>query len=86
MMSSHRFVSNQNFLTPLFDEKGNPTGPKIYENLVRECYLISRYINTPYNDLLDVTPAERLLLLKNIADEAKRNQEKYEQQLAEMQH
>ena len=81
---SHRFVSNQNFLTPLYDEEGNPTGPKIYEELVRECYLISKYINTSYNEVLDTTYAERMMLLRNISDEAKRNREKYEQEMAEL--
>ena len=83
-ISSHRFVSNQNFLTPLYDEEGNPTGPKIYEELVRECYLISKYINTSYNEVLDTTYAERMMLLRNISDEAKRSREKYEQEVAEL--
>ena len=59
-------------------------GPKIYEELVRECYLISRYINTSYSDLLDTTPSERLLLLRNISEEAKNNQKKYEQDMANL--
>lgn len=59
-------------------------GPKIYEELVRECYLISRYINTSYNDLLDTTPSERLLLLRNISEEAQNNQKRYEQDIANM--
>lgn len=74
-----RFASNQNFLTPLYDEQGNPTGPKIYENLVNQCYIISRYINTPYNAVLDITPSERSLILKNINDETNRNKERLEQ-------
>ena len=80
----HRFASNQNFLTPLYDENGNPTGPKIYEELNRECYLISKYINTSYNEVLDIAYAERMMLLKNISDEAKRNKEKYDQEMAEL--
>lgn len=84
--SSHRFASNQNFLTPLFDEKGNATGPKIYEEIVRECYYISKFINTSFNELLDVTPADRALLLKNISIEAKKSAEQREKAMESIQH
>lgn len=83
---SHRFASNQNFLTPLFDENGKALGPKIYEDLVTECYYISKYIHTSFNELLDVTPADRALLLKNISAEAKKNQEQYEKAMENIQH
>ena len=74
-----RFALNQNFLTPQLTEDGKPYGPKRYEELVRECYLISKHINTPYNEILDITPAERGMLMKNIYDDVKRQNDKLEE-------
>ena len=78
-----RFASNQNFLTPTLTSDGKPYGPQRYEEIVKECYLISRYIHTSYNDLLDVTPTERMLLLKNISNEIKKQNERIEEMKAQ---
>ena len=78
-----RFASNQSFLTPQLTEDGRPYGPIRYEEIVKECYLISRHINTSYNEILDISPIERHMLLKNIAEELKRQNEKLEQIKAE---
>ena len=49
---------------------GQPYGPIKYKELVRECYIISRNINTSYTDLMDVTPLERQYMLEFIKEES----------------
>ena len=49
---------------------GQPYGPVKYKELVRECYIISRNINTSYTDLMDVTPLERQYMLEFIKEES----------------
>ena len=73
-----RFASNQSFLTPLLTEDGRPYGPIRYEQIVKECYLISKHINTSYGEVLDITPMERQMLLKDIADDLKKQNEQIE--------
>jgi hypothetical protein len=65
----HFFASGQSFLDPLTTEDGKPYGPVRYKEIVKECYLISKNINTSYTDILDITPIERTYLLQFIADE-----------------
>ena len=78
-MSLHRFALHQNFLDPLWvkDKNGNkvPYGPIRYNEIVKECYLISKCIHTSYLDLMEVTPHERELFISYIADEAEKNKE-----------
>lgn len=52
-----------------------PLGVIKYENLVKECYLISSNINTSYTDLLDVSIREKDLLVNLILDKFKREKE-----------
>ena len=49
---------------------GQPYAPIRYKEIVRECYVISRNINTSYTDLLDITPSEREYLLEFIKEES----------------
>ena len=52
-----------------------PLGVVKYENLVKECYLISSNINTSYTDLLDISIREKDLLVNLILDKFKREKE-----------
>ena len=74
-ITTRPFVSPPNFLGPLFDENGEPTGPVEYENLVKERYLISKRLHTSYTDTGDISVHERKLLLKYISDEINKEKE-----------
>lgn len=78
-----RFGSHQNFLDPQFDENGDPYGPIRFRELAKECYLISKNMNTSYSDILLITPTERKYLIKFLIDEAKQQQEMIEKRRAE---
>lgn len=64
-----RFASNQNFLIPQLTEDGKPYGPKRYGEIAKECYLISKHTHTSYNEVLEISPMERQIILKNITDD-----------------
>ena len=69
------------------DPQTNPDGtayaPVRYEEIVRECYVISKHINTSYTDVLKITPAERNMMLNFLLEEAKRREEMIAKQEAE---
>lgn len=48
---------------------GKPYAPIRFKEIVKERYLISKTINTSYNDLGEITPAERRYLLEFIQEE-----------------
>jgi hypothetical protein len=73
----------QSFLDPLKTDDGKPYGPTRYKEIVKECYVISKNINTSYDDVLNMTPTERLDILQFIADDIKRSNEAIEQMKAE---
>lgn len=52
-----------------------PYAPIRYKELVKECYLISKNINTSYTDVLNITPTERTYLLEFLIAEAKQREE-----------
>ena len=52
-----------------------PYGPERYNQIVQECYLISKSIHTSYKDLMDITPHERSIFLKNMKDEYEKSKE-----------
>ena len=64
-----------NFLDPQTTNNGKPYGPIKFKQLVKECYVLAKNINTPYTELLDITPAEKNELLNLIIEENKRNEE-----------
>ena len=70
-------------MDPQTNEDGSPYGPVRYEEIVRECYLISKNINTSYVDVLKITPAERNMMLNFLLEEAKRREEILAKQEAE---
>lgn len=59
---------------------GKPYGPIRYKEIVRERYLISKNMNTSYNEIGKITPVERDYLIEFISDEIKRSNEIVEQQ------
>lgn len=48
------------------------------KQIIKECYLIAKNCNTPYTDLLDITPTEKTELLKLISEEAEKTVEAME--------
>lgn len=71
------------FLDPQLtkDKNGNdvPYAPKRFKEIIQERYIISKMINTSYNDIGRITPQERKCLIEFIIDE----QEKRKQALKE---
>ena len=51
-------------MDPAMTEDGKPYGPFRYKEIVKERYIISKYCNTSYTDLANVTPTERNYLLE----------------------
>ena len=54
---------------------GRPYAPVRYEQLVEECYMISKRIHTSYNDLKKISPLERMYLLEFIKRDIERENE-----------
>lgn len=77
------FASHLNFLDPQFDDEGRPYGPIRYKEIVKECYLISKNINTSYTDLMNITPTERSYMLEFLIDEAKQREALIQKRKAE---
>lgn len=55
-----------------------PYGVYRFNQIVEECYYISKYMHTSYLDLMSVSVGEKNQLLNLINDENKRNQEELE--------
>lgn len=62
---------------------GRPFGPIRYKEIVKECYLISKNINTSYTDLLNITPVERNYMLQFLVEEAKEREDMLNKRRAE---
>jgi hypothetical protein len=60
-------------------DKGKPYGPWRYKNIVKECYIITKNTNTPYSDILNMTPTERELIIEFLSEDFKKQQENIEQ-------
>lgn len=71
-------------MDPPLTSDGRPYGPVRYEQIVEECYTISKRVNTSYLDLMKVTPLERTYLLKFIKRDIERENEIYEKQRQEL--
>ena len=61
-------------------ESGKDSYDVTFENLVNERYLISKYSNTSYNELGEITPRERKLIVSYIENELKLQKEAIEKQ------
>ena len=94
MKLSLTFVLNQGFLDPNTIKVKNADGveeevlyaPKRYKDIVTECYLLSKNLNTSYMDVMKLTPLERnylLQLLKQDFDERKKLYDKEMQESRE---
>ena len=77
------FASHLNFLDPQKTEDGKPYGPLRFGELTKECYLISKNLNTSYVDVLKITPVERRYLINFLIQDAKRTQDIIEKNKAE---
>ena len=77
------FASHLNFLDPQTTINGEPYAPIRYKEIVKECYLISKNINTSYNELLEITPTERNYMLEFLLDEAKQREAVMQKRKAE---
>lgn len=75
------FASLPNSLDPQTTKDGTPYGPMRYKEIVKECYYISHNINTSYNEALKISPSERELLIKMIAEDIKKQKEQIEKNL-----
>lgn len=59
-------------MDPQLTKEGKPYGPARYKEIVTERYLISKNINTSYNDIGKMTPLERQYILELLVDEQRR--------------
>ncbi len=75
MKLSHPFASQVNFLDPLTTDDGKPYGPKRFREISKECYIISKNINTSYNDVLQITPVERKYIIDFLIEESRKTQD-----------
>lgn len=73
------FAQTVNFLDPVSTSDGKPYGPHRFKEITKERYLISKYCNTSYKDLDNVTPLEREYLLEFVYDELQKEHEAYEE-------
>lgn len=71
-------------MDPLWTFDGKPYGPVRYEQIVEECYVISKRIHTSYNDLKLISPLERTYLLQFIQRDIERENELREKKQAEL--
>lgn len=71
-------------MDPALTTDGKPYGPKRYESIVKERYLISKRLNTSYIDTANISPLERGYLIKWILEEIKAEQEAMAKQRAQM--
>ena len=79
----HRFASLLNSLhLPI--KNGDAYGPKLYKELVRECYIITKNTNTSYTDLMNITPTERHYLLQFIKEEFEAARKMREEQMEQL--
>jgi len=72
-------------LDPQTTDDGKPFAPIRYKQIVKECYLISKNINTSYLDVLNITPTERQFIIEFLVQEAKNKKEITEKAKAEHQ-
>ena len=73
------FAQTVSFLDPTLTSNGQPYAPHRFKEITKERYLISKYCNTSYKDLDNVSPIEREYLLEFIYEELKKEQDAYEE-------
>ena len=72
------FASQLSFLDPQLTSNGKPYAPLRVNEVIRQCYAISKHCNTSYLDVLEISPRERETLLSLIEDELKKKHEALE--------
>lgn len=65
-------------MDPQKTRDGKPYGPIRYEELVKERYIISKIINTSYDDTGKLTPIERKYILNYIIEEFNKEKERFD--------
>lgn len=85
MISSLPFVSLLNFLYQRYDEKGNPTGPRRFKEIVEECWFITKNVNTSYTDILKISPLERKYLIDVIKESMRIEKDEWDKSVRESQ-
>ena len=73
------FVSPLNFLDPLLTSDAARYCSERYKELTRGRYLISKYCNTSYNDVGDISPLERDYIIGFITEELEKQQKALEE-------
>lgn len=56
-------------------EDGLPYAPIRFRELAKECFVITRNLNTSYVDTLQISPTERKYLIGFLLDEAKQREQ-----------
>ena len=74
------YPSQGSFLDPQLTKDGKPYGPFRYKEIVRERYLISKNMNTSYNDIGKITPLERRYIMEFLVEEVNKTKEAIEKQ------
>lgn len=67
-------------MDPQLTNDGKPYGPVRFKEIVKERYLISKNINTSYNDTGQITPLERRYIIEFMYEEVKKQKELIEEQ------
>lgn len=71
-------------MDPQLTKDGKPYGPYRYKELVKERYLISKAMNTSYNDIGKITPLERQYIIEFIIEERKKEEELLKKRIDEV--
>lgn len=66
------FAPHRSFLDPLLTSDGKPYASERFNEIVKQCYLISKNCNTSYTDILSITPREREMLIDIVSAELKK--------------
>ena len=70
-------------MDPQLTKDGKPYGPARFKELVKERYLISKNMNTSYEEVGRMTPIERKYIIEFMVDEIKREKELIEKKKQE---
>lgn len=68
-----------NFSVPQLTSDGKNYAQTVFENIVKERYIISKQTNTSYSDTGNISASERKLLIKLIIDDLKKQRDMIEQ-------
>lgn len=80
---SSPFGSHLNFLDQQLTEDGKHYGPIRYREIVKECYVITKNLHTPYSDVMNMSPTERHYLIDFLIEDAKEQAKELEKRKAE---